>query len=205
MNFISKLLGLYKNRNQNLEKAFDLDITKFSSVKSFWEFITKEPRWYLTYSPHNIKNIDSYLTELEPLIVETTNRLREKMEFSYADYSKIANWDHFLIRKDMDASNTFKRDETITFKQFCPHCKNERGFSQRYPKAICRTCYSETTDNKGKPVEYFNTHALGHGCQGYYVGTEQKETYNSEICYINRIEYVAKEARFGGIVIQLKE
>lgn len=182
-----------------------MDITKFSSVKSFWEFITKEPAWYLVYSPREIKDIDGYLTELESLIIETTNGLREHMEFTYDEYSKIADWDNFLIQKDIDVSNTFKRDETIKFKQFCPHCKNERRFSQRYPKAICRACHSETTDNKGKSVKYFNTHALGHGCQGYYVGTEQKETYNAEVCYIHKIEYVAKEARFGGIVIQLKE
>ena len=35
--------------------------------------------------------------------------------------------------------------------------------------------------------------------------TGQKEKYDSELCYINGKEFYAEEARFGGIVIQLKE
>jgi len=217
MKLISKLFGLYKNRKKKLnslirengsdktEKKFDLVIEDFSSINNFWKFITEQKKWYLKYLPNRIKNIDNYLTELEPLITETTNELRKKMEFTYDDYEKIINWDNLLIRADMDDSKKFKSNKTIKFKQFCSNCKKETGFSQRYPKCICRECYSETTDLKGKKVEFFNTEALGYGCQGYYVGTEQEERYDSNLCYINGKEYFGEEAIFGGIVIQLKE
>ena len=183
----------------------NVDIEKFETINDFWKFITKENKWYLAYSPYDIKNIEKHISELEPLIIESTNHLRMKMNFTYDDYWKIIDWDNFLIRADMDEMNKFKLNESLKFIQFCSNCKNETGFFQRYPKRICKDCYSKTTDFKGKNVEYFNTEALGSGCQGYYVGTEQKEKYNSEICYINGKEFLAEEGRFGGIVIQLKE
>lgn len=52
---------------------------------------------------------------------------------------------------------------------------------------------------------FYNSHFGGYGCQGYYVETEPKEKYDSNICYIGDEEYYAEEARFGGIVIQKKE
>lgn len=216
MKLLRKLFGLNKDRNENSiglsknkttipNEDFDLDIRKYESVNSFWEFISKQDKWYLKYSPHKIKNIENYISELEPLIIETTNELRKKMEFTHHDYWEIIEWDNLLLRAEMDDSNEFLRNKSIEFKQFCPSCEKERGFSQRYPKSICGQCVSETTDLKGKKVEFFNTEALGYGCQGYYVGTEQKEKYESELCYINEKEYFAEEGRFGGIVIQLKK
>lgn len=205
MNFISKLFGLNKNSDKLEDADFDLDIMDFNSSNEFWKFITKENKWYLKYSPYRIKNIGTLISELEPLIIDSTNELRKKMEFSYDDYWKIIDWDNFLIQADMDESNKFKRTESLKFKQFCPNCGLERGFQQRYPKSICGKCYSETEDLNGRIVEFFNTEMGGYGCQGYYVGTEQKEKYESESCYIDGKEYYAKEARFGGIVIQLKE
>ena len=203
MNFISKLFGFTKKENS--QNDFDLNINDFKSISNFWEFITEQKNWYLKHSPHRIENIENYISELEPLIVETTNELRKKMEFTHNDYWEIIEWDNLLINADMDDSNQFVRNKSIEFKQFCPNCKKERGFSQRYPKSICGQCYAETTDLNGKKVEFYNTEALGSGCQGYYVGTEQKEKYESELCYIDGKEYYAEEARFGGIVIQLKE
>jgi len=205
MNFISKLFGLNKKLDKGNESEFDLDVKDFISNNEFWEFITKKNKWYLKYSPYRIKNIDARISELEPLIISKTNELRKKMEFTKDEYWKIIDWDNFLIRADMDESNKFKRNKSIKFKQYCSNCGNERGFAQRYPKCICRECYSETTDLKDRKVEFFNTEGLGHGCQGYYVGTEQTEKFDSNLCFINGKKYFAEEARFGGIVIQLKE
>ncbi|WP_179007391.1 hypothetical protein [Winogradskyella forsetii] len=203
MNFITKLFGL--NKKEKSEKDFDLNIKNFDSINSFWEFISEQDKWYLKYSPYRIKNIDKHLSELEPLIIQSTNQLRDKMEFSYDEYWKIINWDNLLINADMDETNKFKRDEKIKFRQLCSNCKVEKGFQQRYPKSICGSCHEKITDISGRKVEFFNTHWSGGGCQGYYIGTEQKEKYDSELCYINVKEYFAEEARFGGIVIQLKE
>lgn len=205
MSCISRLFGLNKNLDKKVDSNFDLNIKNFNSTNDFWNFITKEDKWYLKYSPYRIKNIDTRISELEPLIITKTNELRKKMKFTNDEYRKIIDWDNFLIRADIDESNKFKRNKSLKFKQFCPNCTTETGFQQRYPKSICRKCYSAITDLNGRIVEFFNTEMSGNGCQGYYVGTEQKEKYESELCYINGKEYYAEEARFGGIVIQLKE
>ncbi len=107
------------------------------------------------------------------------------MEFTSKEYLKIMEWDNLLIRKDKDVNSNFKLDKSITFKQFCSNCKKETKFSQRYPKSICRDCYSELTSLDRRRFGFFNTYALGYGCQGYFTGTEQKEKYGSNDCFIN--------------------
>ncbi len=184
---------------------FDLNIKDFNTINEFWAFIIQHDKWYLKYSPHNTKGIDNYLPQLEPWIINQTNDLRKKMDFSYDDYVKVIEWDNWLIRADMAKSKKFNRNKAFKFKQFCFACKKEISFFQRYPKCICRACVDETTDLQGRKVEFFNTEALGHGCQGYYSGTNQTEKYDTNTCYLNGNEYFAKEARFGGIVIQVKE
>lgn len=201
MNIFSKIFG----KIQFEKNDFDLDIKKFNSINEFWEHILKSENWYIKYSPYRIKNIDKYISELEPLIIQSTNELRRKMEFSYDDYKAILDWDNYLIRLDLDDSNKFKLDKSLAFKQFCSNCKEEIGFFQRYPKLICGNCKQKITDKNNRLVEFFNTEGLGYGCQGYYCETNQKEKYNSDICYLGEIKYFAEEGRFGGIVIQLKE
>ena len=203
MSFISKLFGFSKNKRT--EKDSKLSIQNFKSVNSFWESITKEEQWYTKYSPHQFKNLDRYISDLAPLIIQTTNDLRVKMEFTNEEYLKIMEWDNLLIRKDKDDGSNFKLSKHIKFKQFCSNCKKETGFSQRYPKSICRDCYIDLTSLEGRKVAFFNTEAIGYGCQGYYSDTKQKEKYDSSSCFINGKEFFAEEARFGGIVIQLKE
>ena len=201
MNIFSKLFG--KTKNENIDS--DLNIKNFKSVSSFWEFVVSTDNWYSKYSPYKIKNINNYISELAPLIIQSTNELRKKMEFSYEEYEQIVYWDNFLIRIDMDESNKFKLNKSLTFKQYCSNCKKEIGFQQRYPKLICGECLSKITDKNNRLVEFFNTEGLGYGCQGYYCETQQKEKYNSDICFLEGKEYFAEEGRFGGIVIQLKE
>lgn len=115
------------------------------------------------------------------------------MEFTNEEYLKIMEWDNLLIRKDKDDGSNFKLRKHIKFKQFCSNCKKETGFSQRYPKSICRDCYRELTSLDGRNVEFFNTEALGYGCQGYYSGMEQKEKYNSNSCFINGKVFLPKK------------
>lgn len=196
MGFISKLFGL------NLKQSKIPNIQNFKSVGSFWEYFTKDQNWYNSFYPNQIDNLSAYITDLAPLIVQTTNELREKMEFSFADYENIMKWDNFLFENYEKENIDFKIDVALKFKQFCPNCKNEIGFNPRYPKALCRNCFSELTDTNGRKVEFFT---LDYGCQGYFKNTEQQEKYNSDVCFIDDKEFLAEEARFGGIVIQLKK
>ncbi|RZJ75091.1 MAG: hypothetical protein EOO45_06705 [Flavobacterium sp.] len=89
--------------------------------------------------------------------------------------------------------------------QLCFNCRNSVQYNPRYPKYICGQCQSLLTDVTGRSVEYFNTGWSGTGCQGYFAGTNQKEEYNSDTCYIADKLFTAEEARFGGIVIQAKD
>jgi len=203
MSFFSKFFGV--NKNSDSKKDSELLVEKFETIHSFWEFVTKEDKWYLKYSPYRIKNIDKYISDLAPLIIKTTNQLRTEMKFTSDEYWEINKWDNFLFQKDNSENGNFKLDKDLKFKQNCSNCKKDIGYAPRYPKSICRNCYDKKTDIEGRKVEFYNTYWSGAGCQGYYVGTEQKEKYDSNDCFIDGKEFFAEEARFGGIVIQLKE
>jgi hypothetical protein len=75
MNFISKLFSIFKNRINEVENDFDLDIKDFNSTIEFWKFISKDCNWYIKYSPYRVKDIEKIIFELEPLIIEETNNL----------------------------------------------------------------------------------------------------------------------------------
>jgi len=84
-------------------------------------------------------------------------------------------------------------------KQFCPICNAEVQPSLRYPDYLCENCVTNAQSKDGKLVEFHNTNIAG-GCVGQY--TESKTKYDSDIVYVNGVKCKAKEARFGGIVIQ---
>lgn len=199
MNLIARLFGK-KNNAENYPQR-EVSIKEFESIKSFWEFITQDSKWYLKYTPYQIKDIEKHISELAPLILNTTNDLRKNLQFSLSDYDSILLWDNLLMRNDSDATSDFTLGD-LKFKQFCPNCQTEikSELMLRYPKAICKNCTKEITSKDGRKVEFFNTGFSG--CQGYYASTNQEEEYPSETCYLNHKEYTAEEARFGGIVIQ---
>lgn len=87
-------------------------------------------------------------------------------------------------------------------KQYCGNCARELPFFARYPHYICRDCLALLCDANGRRVRYTNTHGLGYGCRGYYADSDWKETYDEPYCYIGQKKFFAKEARFGGIVVQ---
>ena len=87
-------------------------------------------------------------------------------------------------------------------KQRCGHCQKEVKPFPRYPRYLCRDCVAILADANGRKVAFFNTHIAGYGCQGYYQDTDPREVYEGNIAYIAGASYFAKEARFGGIVVQ---
>ena len=86
-----------------------------------------------------------------------------------------------------------------TRKHNCPICNQELNFNARYPNRICAACGDKATDIEGEKLAFGNISMSG-GFEAFYVATS--EPYNSHICYVNGIECVADEARFGGIVIE---
>lgn len=85
-------------------------------------------------------------------------------------------------------------------KQFCPICKTEVELSTRYPDYVCNDCFEKTKDSKGRSVSFYNPGFFGQGCEGRY--NDDNSKYKGTTCFIDNIECVAKEAYFGGIVIQ---
>jgi len=85
-------------------------------------------------------------------------------------------------------------------KQFCKLCAIEVMHWSRYPAYVCNTCAEKITDIEGRSVVFSNIDISG-GLIGHYRDNEQP--YESNICFIEGVKCYAKEARFGGVVIEV--
>ena len=85
--------------------------------------------------------------------------------------------------------------------QNCPICGKELRFNPRHPKYVCSNCAKLATDKAGRKLQFFN-YSLSGGFKAVYDDT--KAVYDCNVCFINGIECWADEARFGGIVIEMK-
>jgi hypothetical protein len=81
----------------------------------------------------------------------------------------------------------------------CPICKVALRKIERYPNYVCASCVLIAQSQDGEPLSFFNTSFSGGLIATY---TKSGEHYDSNRCWINGVECVADEARFGGIVIQ---
>lgn len=84
----------------------------------------------------------------------------------------------------------------------CPICSNLVRHWDRYPRAVCHTCCGKACDDQGRKLGFSNIDISG-GFRSVVV--ETGEEYSSHICFINKVQCWADEARFGGIVIQTIE
>lgn len=89
----------------------------------------------------------------------------------------------------------------IPNSQFCPVCSREIAFQVRYPRYVCMDCASLATDINGRKLLFYNMDASG-GYLAFY--SDNNEIYDSHQCFINGLECRADEAKFGGIVIQIR-
>ncbi|HST62597.1 MAG TPA: hypothetical protein VLK84_28085 [Longimicrobium sp.] len=87
--------------------------------------------------------------------------------------------------------------------QPCPICGAQQRAVPRYPRYVCDACTARAVDDRGRPVQAYNTHVMGHGVQ--VVVTATGETLDTTTLFIDGIACKAAEARFGGIVIQPRE
>lgn len=86
-------------------------------------------------------------------------------------------------------------------KHNCHICKKELMFNHRYPNYVCKDCCSKATSKTGRRIIFRNKDLSG-GYEAFYEDT--KEKYPSHLCFIDGVECFADEARFGGIVIEVK-
>ena len=87
-------------------------------------------------------------------------------------------------------------------KQYCDRCTKEVALSFRYPHYLCRSCTSlPKLDSSGREVKFYNIDGSG-GFQVVYEhdASKNRKDLTHMHCYIDEVECIATEARFGGIV-----
>jgi hypothetical protein len=89
-------------------------------------------------------------------------------------------------------------------KQLCPCCTSNVQPNPRYTAYVCRDCVALAKAPDGRAVIFNNVNpsdALPNmSVAGSYVISD--EVYASDLCTIRGLECQAREARFGGVVIQ---
>jgi hypothetical protein len=180
---------------------FDL-IRSYNSLDEFWqEFITQE-KWYVRFKHIHAHGLNSTkVLVLAKHINSFFNELRRTHAFTYQEYNAINNWGNVVW------SDEYKSTE---IKQWCALCYQEVFYQPRYPKYICHECKSKNKyDNQGNLLEFTNQDITG-GFRIYYMdkhGNTIREDNTQDYCecIIEDKLFFAKEAKFGGIVIQKKD
>ena len=81
--------------------------------------------------------------------------------------------------------------------QECPICHAEVRENPRYPRYLCWTCRKRVTAADGRLIEFFD---VPDGLKARYADTG--EAYHKDMVFVDGIECRAREAHFGGVVIQ---
>lgn len=84
----------------------------------------------------------------------------------------------------------------------CPICNKGLDRYLRYPNYVCHRCVANAVDEYGRRIRFANQSIEG-GLVVHYVDTG--EIRESNICYISGVRCRADDARFGGIVVQIKD
>jgi len=165
----------------------------FSSINEFWKYFASNENWFELYSPYSdARNRKINNSILAYYIIHEANSIRNTLSIDWRKYKEINKWGGLFDLKNLNTSEII---------QVCSNCLAKVRYNPRYPRYICGNCVSQLSDESGRLVSYYNT-SMGGGCEGKYVNSDEK--YENSICYIGDKEFYAMEARFGGIVIQLK-
>lgn len=168
----------------------------FSRLDEFWEDLIRDSSWYMALRIDPQNSLQPYL--LSKKVIETFNGIRKSTELSYGQHENIYNWEKAFMHPDLKLGEV---------KQFCSNCAKEVKYNPRYPKYICRDCSSrDIFSREGELVEFYNTDLSG-GLKIVYKNSDGKvlredDSKSECICLIEGKEFIAQEARFGGIVIQ---
>ena len=87
----------------------------------------------------------------------------------------------------------------------CPICGRPRPHSPRYADAVCADCVARAADAEGRPLSFSNRfpESVG-GFMAVYADTGERvgTAGDSCLCFIDGVRCQAREAYFGGIVVQ---
>ena len=83
--------------------------------------------------------------------------------------------------------------------QKCGICTRMVSENPRYPNYVCYNCEKESppVNENNKRIEFSNAD-IGGG----FISKVNGKYGDENICYIKNVKCIAREARFGGIVIQ---
>ncbi|MEM6348148.1 MAG: hypothetical protein AAF927_29980 [Bacteroidota bacterium] len=174
------------------EQIHYFSFNRFATPEEAWRFMTQDPAWFMRYQPIWYKQGERLSNPLFARhLIHVANQIRNTTQINWEHYVAIRQWGNILYAHDIAPSE---------YLQICPNCTKKVSFYPRYPTYICSDCSDLITDKSGRRLSFSNTSMSG-GCQGYYLNTNEK--YEGYDCYIGDKQFVAKEARFGGVVIEL--
>lgn len=186
----------FSNENNIKDTGFKT-IKVYPSLDIFWKDFMVAKDWMEAFTPYKSTRANLFETALQKFVVTSGNKLRLLQEFTDDEYLKLVTWERAVCSK------TTRPDE---FRQGCPNCGTDVRFNPRYPKYICSKCANKTiVDENGVELKFSNIGFSGGLRISYYKDGEKfnEETDKVEkICFLDGKQYIATEARFGGIVIQ---
>jgi len=177
-------------------------IKSYDSADDFWSEFIKDEKWHVRFKHLNSHGrLSSKVLVLAKHINSFFNELRRTHNFTYSEYDKINNWSNLVW------SEGYRSTE---LKQWCSNCFKEVYYNVRYPKYICSDCMSKDKfDSRGNLLEFSNYDITGgfvityRDSKGRTIREDGTQGYCE--CLIDNKLFFAKEAKFGGIVIQKKE
>ncbi|PBJ15713.1 hypothetical protein [Flavobacterium sp. ACN6] len=197
--FVLSKGDIFPSKQEDWQSLYYDEIAVYSTIDEFWKEFSKDEKWYLKYNLHY--GFDHKPLVLAKQVTEYLNELREEQKSSFKEYEKINEWQGIVW------SDEYKKKE---IKQWCSNCFKPVNYNGRYPKYICQECASKDAyDADGNVLEFSNLGMSG----GFKAITKNKEgeiikendTDQFCDCIIDGKLFFAQEARFGGIVIQLKD
>ena len=173
-------------------------LKSFINLIDFWKYLTipnksifsfkKNSNWYSNYTLR-VKS-----RSIEKFIIEEHNNLVKNNIIPYERYQELNSWMNINYNQELERN---------VFWQFCSNCKERVLYNPRYPNHACRKCVDMIRDSNGNKLDYRDIHKLKYEENGFKVLLKQGE---EEVkIFIEQIEYLASEAKFGGIVHQIKE
>lgn len=163
-------------------------IQSFEKVNDFWMFFSRAEYWFETLHPRKID------PAMHCYIIEFHNGMVHRGTFTYAEFKALSRW------MNMCWDETLNRN---VYWQFCAHCRERVHYYPRYPKHACKACVEMIKDEEGNDLDYIHMHELKYMEGQFHVvlkGSDKKVKL-----YLGEDEYVASEARFGGVVHQKLE
>ena len=156
----------------------------YRSIDEFWKKFSSNVKWFQEVKVSKINRV------MEKLIIKSHNQILEQGEISYKEHERLHSWMNKCFNEEIERN---------AYWQFCSNCRERVFYNPRYPKHACRNCVNLIKDEFGNQLDYQNTHEL------FGSKFRLKSNQNEIKIFINKDEYWAEEARFGGTVYQKKE